>query len=234
MASMQSSTIEGPAQPKLNTQGLSPHYQNTPVIECQADQNTFRSYTGSPVETNTTVFFISGNPGLIGYYHSFLSLLVRYLTDADEPTRKKSYLYEIYGCSLGGFEVHDDEYSPSKSAYGSHNCDNQDDPKRNGRLYGLEDQICFVQEKLAALMDDDTGTSDQGLCTAQRRKVILIGHSAGAYIAMEIVRRHHEAGSNLNPSQPVRQAFDIVGGIMLFPTLLDIAVSPSGRKLTVR
>lgn len=128
----------------------------------------------------------------------------------------------------------DDEYSSSKSAYGSRNCDNQYHSKPMAELYGLQYQICFLKEKLAALMDDDTGTSDQRLCTAQRRKVILIGHSAGAYIAMEIVRRYCEAVSNLNPSQPIKPALDIVGGIMLFPALLDVAVSPSGRKLTVR
>ncbi|KAI9878226.1 MAG: hypothetical protein M1823_006986, partial [Watsoniomyces obsoletus] len=42
------------------------------------------------------IFFITGNPGLVGYYHAFLSLLA-------ESEEGKGYV--VFGASLGGFEV---------------------------------------------------------------------------------------------------------------------------------
>jgi hypothetical protein len=168
--------------------------------------NTFLTTTGSPSDQKTTIFFISGNPGLIGYYHPFLSLLSNYLDEEKEENLPSPPSFQIYGCSLGGFEI--DERQPS--------------PSNNSIDLDLEDQICFVQGKLATLMGDEgNGNGNAGT----RQKVILVGHSVGAYIAMEILRRHHE-------SKP-ESAFDIIGGAMLFPTVKDIAASPSGQKLTV-
>lgn len=152
--------------------------------------NVFSTTTGS--SPKTTIFFISGNPGLIGYYHPFLSHLAEYLTDETS--------FQIYGCSLGGFEI------------------GKDAPKE----LDLEDQIQFVQKSLASLMSEKTGINSASTGNdLDREKVILIGHSVGTYIAMEILNRHRD------------QPFDIVGGVMLFPTVKDIAASPSGQKLTV-
>ena len=165
----------------------------------QITPNTFSTTTGpSP---RATIFFISGNPGLIGYYHPFLSLLAKYLKEYEKSS------FQIYGCSLGGFEI--GEYSPPND-------------------FDLEDQIRFVQGKLATLMgysDDSPNANVNGNAKNARGKVILIGHSVGSYMAMEILRRHRET--------PSPDTFDIIGGAMLFPTVKDIAASPSGQKLTV-
>ncbi|KAJ5865257.1 uncharacterized protein N7529_007173 [Penicillium soppii] len=170
----------------------------------QITPNTFCTTTGpSP---STTIFFISGNPGLIAYYHPFLSLLANYLKEDEKSS------FQIYGGSLGGFEI------------------GEDSPKD----LDLEDQILFVQKKLANLMDgcDDNASANADVNAngdsnvKSRPKVILIGHSVGSYIAMEILRRHRE---NSGPT-----SFDITGGAMLFPTVKDIAASPSGQKLTSR
>lgn len=216
-------------------------------MEPQATQNTFCTYTGSgsPDEAGTTIFFVSGNPGLIGYYHPFLSLLARYLAEmGGKLAPEKTATFQIYGCSLGGFEVDDDEEedvddgvcSASTSASGSRSQEDKNEPSAGGaRLFDLEDQIRFVQRKLTTLTDTNASAREP----ARRRKVILIGHSVGAYIAMELVRRHREAGSDLasqsadRSSRPGSAGFDIVGGVMLFPTVMDIAHSPSGQKLTV-
>lgn len=222
-------------------------------MEPQITKNTFCTYTGAQSESDTTVFFVSGNPGLIGYYHPFLSLLAQNLVNGSQPqtqtetssTTKKTSI-QIYGCSLGGFE------NPSTGAV-------QGIAKNAGQsaqthLYDLEDQIRFVHQKLEYLMHgNNTPTNDasgepkpgSGSSTpAQKRKVILIGHSVGAYIAMEILRRHREGipdiatlssagpGTGLANSES-SSLFDIIGGVMLFPTVKDIAHSPSGRKLTV-
>ncbi|RMJ23634.1 hypothetical protein PHISP_05484 [Aspergillus sp. HF37] len=150
-----------------------------------------------------TIFFICGNPGLIGYYHAFLSLLSANLAGSHEDGPP----FQVYGRSLGGFEL--DELGGSAAR-----C-----------YYDLEDQICFVMRDLDRLM----GESQSGNATAPngRRKVVLVGHSVGSYIAMEVLRRHRET-----PGTGAGTDFDIAGGVMLFPTVVDIAESPSGRKLT--
>ncbi|CAG8043457.1 unnamed protein product [Penicillium salamii] len=156
----------------------------------QITPNTFSTTTGPAPKT--TIFFISGNPGLIGYYHPFLSLLAQYLT------RETSF--RIHGSSLGGFEI----------------------GKESPKDLDLEDQIRFVQENLNALMTEKNNASPKDSNgNTNRGKVILIGHSVGAYMAMEILNRHRDP------------PFDIIGGVMLFPTVKDIAASPSGQKLTV-
>ncbi|KOS37685.1 hypothetical protein ACN38_g11508 [Penicillium nordicum] len=172
--------------------------------------NTFLTVTGSPSDQKTTIFFISGNPGLIGYYHPFLSLLAKHLDEPKEEPLTRLPSFQIYGCSLSGFEIDEPQSSPSPN---------------NAIDLDLEDQICFVQGKLATLMGDESNGNGKGTAdVGNRQKVILIGHSVGAYIAMEILRRHREASPE--------STFDIVGGAMLFPTVKDIAASPSGQKLT--
>lgn len=176
-------------------------------MDSRIDSNTFLNTTGSSTDQNIAIFFVSGNPGLIGYYHPFLSLLSKYLDQSDGEESANFPSFQIYGCSLGGFEI--GEQQPSHP------------PKSD---LDLEDQICFVQGKLAALMEEKA--IGKGRVDANsRQKVILIGHSVGAYIAMEILRRHREASPESD--------FDIIGGAMLFPTVKDIAASPSGQKLTV-
>lgn len=177
-------------------------------MDPQITQNTFCTYTGSPSSAETTIFFISGNPGLIGYYHPFLSHLTQNLAESSDQSKPA---YQIYGCSLGGFEI--DEL-PS-----SNNLNRQETKTRRGesKLYDLEDQVRFVHQRLDIVM------SGSGSNAPPNRKVVLIGHSVGAYIAMEVIRRHRESDVT----------FDIVGGVMLFPTVMDIAASPSGQKLTV-
>jgi pimeloyl-ACP methyl ester carboxylesterase len=145
-----------------------------------------------------TVLFICGNPGLIGYYHAFLSLLSAHLAGSHEDGPS----FQVYGRSLGGFEL-------SRSTAG---------------CYDLEDQICFVMRDLDRLMRESQSATTNA--PNGRRKVVLVGHSVGTYIAMEVLRRHRETPASGTD-------FDIAGGVMLFPTVVDIAKSPAGRKLTV-
>ncbi|KAJ6007567.1 hypothetical protein N7540_011543 [Penicillium herquei] len=207
-------------------------------MEPQITQNTFCTYTGAQDEVDTTIFFISGNPGLIGYYHPFLSLLAQNLTekepesDENQPQSLNKTSFQIYGCSLGGFEI------PSGCA------------KAEKRLFSLEDQIRFVHQKLEALIHQTKSVSsstresesdgNESSSCARKHKVILIGHSVGAYIAMEVLRRHRDGIPSLEGIPEAKskseleasRVFDIVGGVMLFPTVKDIAHSPSGQKLT--
>jgi pimeloyl-ACP methyl ester carboxylesterase len=173
-----------------------------------------------------TIYFITGNPGLISYYHVFLSLLSKNIASSQLACHHGVH---IVGHSLAGFEL---ETAAVQNEDGR-------------QIYDLEEQICFVQRRLRGNMwrlradptvskhhhdlDPDAATEAE----TSKPKVILIGHSVGTYIAMEILRRHRERQSTPSDDGDVEVDFEIAGGIMLFPTVLDIAKSPSGQKLTV-
>ncbi|KAL1967697.1 hypothetical protein VTN77DRAFT_2954 [Rasamsonia byssochlamydoides] len=175
-----------------------------------------------------TIYFITGNPGLIGYYHTFLSLLSSYLSSSPSSQESVPDSFHIYGHSLGGFEVGTESESESESS--NENDDgNKKIRERQGKepkLYGLEQQIHLVESRLEAFMSANTsGLRSSTQSGLHRPRAILMGHSVGAYIAMEILRRHREEFSS-------RAGFDIIGGVLLFPTVMDTASSPAGKKLT--
>lgn len=173
----------------------------------------------STTTTTTTIFFITGNPGLIAYYHTFLSLLSSKLAlyaSSGSPRDCDYGEFQVYGHSLAGFEL------PESGA----GTQQQQQQSETG-CYDLEEQICFVQRRLDEFIVENSNG---------KHKVILIGHSLGAYIAMEVLRRHRERQKTKTKIDEVTEQaeFDIIGGVMLFPTVVDIAKSPSGEKLTVR
>lgn len=187
----------------------------TPNVFIQTPEDTTTTLEEPPV----TIYFITGNPGLIGYYHSFLSLLSSKLGACVPNTR-----FQIYGHSLSGFEID----HAGKDAEPRVETDDDD-----GYYYDVEAQISFLQKRLDGFLKTHHGGGDETNKTGQtgqRQKVILVGHSVGAYLAMEVLRRHRER-QKAAPATAVD--FDIIGGVMLFPTVVDIAKSQSGRKITV-
>lgn len=88
--------------------------------------------------------------------------------------------------------------------------------------FSLEDQICAVWDTILELVTE-----------TNYDEVILMGHSVGAYIGMEIFHRHrhHQIRKDQTDRQGLKQdLFNLQAGIMLFPTVWDIAQSPNGRK----
>ncbi|EEQ29537.1 hypothetical protein McanCB56680_006101 [Microsporum canis] len=184
--------------------------------------------------TSTLVYFISGNPGLISYYHLFFSLL------SSELSSQPNGSYIIRGRSLGGFEVPDPQSKTVEQQQ-------EDSKKSPTRLYSLGDQIAFMERDLEEFVRawQDAVQAEHALEERPRANVIVMGHSVGAYIAMEIMRRRREKAGlqkRMGMSDGVleqtasvegdRLGLDIIGGIMLFPTVVDIAKSPNGRVLT--
>ncbi|KAK3637996.1 hypothetical protein LTR56_013396 [Elasticomyces elasticus] len=55
--------------------------------------------------------------------------------------------------------------------------------------------------------------------------IVLIGHSIGTYMCLEIISRWQVKAAES------RAPMEIVGGICLFPTVVDIAKSPTGRTV---
>ncbi|KAL2220065.1 hypothetical protein M432DRAFT_652993 [Thermoascus aurantiacus ATCC 26904] len=198
-----------------------------PLTQPTIDPNTFLSLVPSshqspldddphppqPLTTTTTtttitIFFIPGNPGLIAYYHAFLALLSSALSGPSVVDGRRASRFRIYGASLGGFEV--------------------------------DEEIDFVEGRLRSVMSN--GSSDHDgwkqpptattTATAAKPQVILVGHSVGAYIAMEILRRHREGRREDDDGYDAAFAFDIVGAVLLFPAVVDIAKSTAGRRLS--
>lgn len=155
------------------------------------------------------IFFITGNPGLIAYYHTFLAFLSKLLDD-DQDIPSGTH---IYGQSLGGFNFEAEEET-SKAPY------------------GLQQQIDCVEATVGNYVRAQNARprSRHGIARASHRplKVILIGHSVGGYILLELLRRHRKKLSVGEDTD-----LKIVGGILLFPSVTHIAKSPSGLKLAV-
>ena len=146
----------------------------------------------SPSASHHLIFFITGNPGLIGYYNTFLHSLHNILSTSQESQAT----YHIHGQSLAGFVDSDAETKSTP--------------------YSLEEQIEIT---LSALKSQRIPSGPR---TGQHYdSVILIGHSVGSYILLELIKR-------LGRSSPVK----ISAGILLFPTVTHIAKSPSGVKIS--
>lgn len=143
------------------------------------------------------IFFVTGNPGLISYYTTFLSTLHQLLSDASN--KSGSEVFHVYGQSLAGFELND-----------------QPHPTTN-LPYNLQDQIGIL---LQALNSQQIPFGARQVRTYD--SIVLIGHSVGTYLIMEILNRLRKSSSSLK----------IKAGILLFPTVTHLAQSPSGVRFS--
>lgn len=145
------------------------------------------------------IFMIGGNPGLISYYEPFLSTLHALLSAS---TLSESAQFYIYASSLPGFE--------NATLAGGEEA---------SEPVGLQQTV----KKTEASIYEQIGLHQKEYpLTDGPPKVILMGHSVGGYILLEIIRRHKgevEKGAG---------DFDLIGGILLFPTIVNIAKSPLG------
>lgn len=163
-----------------------------------------------PYQRHGLIYFICGNPGLINYYVVFLDCLRGMLDAADEGSGGTAY--DIYGRNLLGFS--DDDHEPFS---------------KTNEPWDLDGQIDGIYRDVAArsVIPDDAGAEgEQGQAARPYDFVILMGHSVGAYISVEILHRHMK-----DPSQAPHLI--LRHGFLLFPTLTHIADSPSGRRLSL-
>jgi len=159
------------------------------------------------VKLTYIVYFLTGNPGLVEYYRTFLTHLYGLLSRDTSTSRDVEF--QVYSRSLSGFEMSTSDIKTAKW--------------RKLPPYGLQDQIRHAEEDVTDLVEAarDAGGKDV--------RVILVGHSVGAYLGLEIVRRlraHGLAGEDYETR--------ISGCVGLFPTVVDIARSESGMKASVR
>ncbi|KAK4041265.1 hypothetical protein C8A01DRAFT_34677 [Parachaetomium inaequale] len=190
------------------------------------DQVPFLGYPSSrqddPGHLQCLIYLIPGNPGLIAYYEPFMKTL-RQLLDEKEAVAGCRHAFHIYGRNLLGFQ--DGDHSP---AFGTTTTSGT-----KTEPFTLEDQIRDVSDHLQQL---NTSTLKTGQTFDQ---VILIGHSVGAYITLELFHRHHHARRVLhttptttsNPPPDPLGTVPLTAAILLFPTISHIARSRSGQKL---
>ncbi|KAI4762596.1 hypothetical protein E4T52_10747 [Aureobasidium sp. EXF-3400] len=172
------------------------------TVEDSIDLTHVASTTSS--RDSLLVFFITGNPGLIEYYRTFLTLCFDNLR-----TNYSDLHIKVAGTNLRGFGVQDNGHQ--HSAY-----DNGEGP------YDLEQQIEHIGRMLERAIQSHARPGSP-------TKVILMGHSVGSYILLEVLRRRKQ-----NPTtQQLSNDAKVIGGICLFPTVTHIAKSPSGKKFSL-
>ena len=152
------------------------------------------------------IFMITGNPGLISFYEPFLSTLSTLLSTSSSSSLS-SACFHIRGNSLAGF-----------------NSGKDDNEKSSEFPFSLEDQILHTENLLFTELSEFRDSKDSGDISP---KVILMGHSVGAYILLELIRRHRE---KIHEGEV---DFDLIGGILLFPTITHLAESPQGMMYSV-
>lgn len=163
------------------------------------------SPSSKPASVTYLIYHITGNPGLIEYYRTFLTHLYGSLSkhaSSSTSLSSPSIEFQVFGRSLSGFEV---DGSPNLQGV------NGSPP------YSLEEQIAESERCLTQLVEYARKDG------AEDVRVVLMGHSVGSYILLELIRRMRERGEDVR----------IVGGVCLFPTVTHIAESNSGKKASV-
>lgn len=159
------------------------------------------SYSPSTPSTDANsqdylVFFIPGNPGLVSYYEPFLSRLHSLLSSYSQSKKAR---YHICGQSFKGFEISPESKTPRYPL-------------------SLPEQVKYQEDLLYYHVDSHYKASGRS------PKVILMGHSVGAYVLLELIQQHRDRVDTSDDED-----FDLIGGILLFPTIADIAKSPMGK-----
>lgn len=160
------------------------------------------------------IFNITGNPGLIAYYTQFLTSLRNRL----ESTAPKAE-FEIYSRSLSGFDVNDHKADDS---YGVEHAIKEQD--RSRPPFSLEAQI---EHAIIALKQVVAASSREA--NGKEPSVILVGHSVGTYMILEIISRLRTNAAK----DGYHSTINVVGGICLFATVTHLAQSKSGKIFSV-
>ncbi|CAK7225181.1 hypothetical protein SCUCBS95973_005774 [Sporothrix curviconia] len=195
------------------------------------------------------VYFVPGNPGFIDYYAPFLATLRMLLDEAEDGARKASsngrdVRFHLLGRNLLGFEDGDD----GGGAYGPAPYD------LITQIRGVMDAVAAARIDLGKADDDDAGGGWQPRHGEAFDQVVLMGHSVGSYIALDVFRRQlvsqreqraqralagankgqrHPAPGQLSIKEPLggTDHLRLRRGILLFATLAHLAKSQRGQKL---
>jgi pimeloyl-ACP methyl ester carboxylesterase len=172
------------------------------VIEKRTNQICYGPATiAQSGDQEVLIYFITGNPGIIAYYDAFLSRLSAILNDSPSSER-----YYVCGSSLPGFELSQRESLGEKEL-----------------PYGLDEQIESTESLIEEALLEHCELFDT---TKRSPKVILMGHSIGCYILLEVLRRRTTEDCFLS-------SVNMGGGVLLFPTITYMDQSRNGRIASV-
>ena len=167
------------------------------------------------------IYLVPGNPGYIDYYEPFLSTLRTLLDEVEDSERKdgaRDVRFHLLGRNLIGFEDGDD----GGGCYGS-------------GPYDLDTQIRAAMDCVVAARID-LGKGGGPRHGEAFDEVVLMGHSVGSFISLDIVRRLQEQSKQPNgttrfyaSASSAHVRFRL--GILLFATLTHLAQSHRGRQL---
>lgn len=153
------------------------------------------------------VYFLTGNPGIIDYYAPFLTHLRAHL-DAVEARHRHEVTYHLYGRDLAGFNDADQRPAFNTTTHPPYNVEGQIQHSLKHLL--AANAIPAAAAKRAADPFDD---------------VVLIGHSFGTYVALELFHRHLHDPDGFAPRLNLRT------GVLLFATIAHLSRSPKGVQL---
>ena len=159
------------------------------------------------MQPDLMVYFVPGNPCMMSYYELFLSHLSTLLNSSNNRG-KGGQTALVGGSTLPGFQLSKPSIIKGKL------------PAR------LEDEILNTEELVARAVVQ-CGSKDVGGTPNRGPKIILVAHSVGAYMVLEMLRRKAQRHNKLAD-------LDIVGAVLLFPTVTEIAQSWHGSILSVR
>jgi pimeloyl-ACP methyl ester carboxylesterase len=212
-------------------------------------------------------FFITGNPGLVGYYTPFFRRLVKSLPGSVALFASSLAAFEIRGQDGGdGYDLREEEeqllypaavrgirerrdrmevvglgeqvevcvarlrevvrrLQQTNSLSSSHEgSEDGEEPGYEKHSIGDHDESSVPTEERAPAKSKD-GRSERR--SKAPIKVILIGHSVGAWIALEMI--HQLSTSSTSKPEGTIIDFSVTSAILLTPTILDLALSPTGR-----
>lgn len=167
--------------------------------------------SGTP-HRHILIYLITGNPGLIDYYRPFLLHLQSLLQPLAATSGSGGVTFTIAGNSLAGFHA---------SRYKSTAFDGDTLLPLN-----LQQQIGDVEERLLAAAAEVLGDREDPV------EVILIGHSVGSYILMSLLQRWNSPPRSSYSTTRISSRITPLAGLCLFPTIVDLHASPSGRKVS--
>lgn len=167
---------------------------------------TVRLPAPAAARKHVLIFFIPGNPGLVEYYRNFLDIVRRRL---DAQTSSQDTQYHLHGASLAGFDVGS---GPRKIPVAAQGLPLSLDAQ-------VEDVYSRLETTTARLRAENDIKGDLS--------VVVVGHSIGAYMVLQTIakwqRQAQQGPTNMT----------LAAGVCLFPTIYELALSPTGRQVGV-
>jgi len=183
-----------------------------PYLSFDRDTNRFGHATNAGGEAEASppriiVYLIPGNPGLVEFYDQFIAHLL------DCTSSAWTQQQQLAGCEVvcAGHLGHSLRHNSNLDFRFLENFKlwNQFPHPRAVGSASLSDQLDYHSQLIANIIH-------HGIPNPAKTKLIIIGHSVGAYIATKLLERY-----------PTR----IAHMIGLFPTISQIGRSPNGRRL---